>query len=173
MEECSLLTDAGKRAEREEKCMWKTHHIHRCEEKGKGPVDSDKEEEEDKLKRFFCYIYKFHIPDTAPVPVFVPEELPPRYAISFVPAENIVSVLSGLFTNSIHTSAAPVALTDFPIVSSFVPAKLPARYTIPSVPVPLALPVIPTCSASASATTSSVFPLTEDFSVVASANFVL
>ena len=37
---------------------------------------------------FFCHIYEFHNPVPNAAPVFVPADLPPRYAINFIPAVN-------------------------------------------------------------------------------------
>ena len=71
-------------------------HIHKSEkEKKKGPVGPEKEEEVDKLERLFCLIYEFHNPVQNTAPVFVPAELPPRYAINFLPATSACSVNSG------------------------------------------------------------------------------
>ena len=97
MEGRRLLADARKSVEREQMCTWKTRHIHKSEKKKKGPVEPEKEEEEDKLERLFCNIYEFHNPVQNAAPVFVPAELPPRYAINFLPAASASTVDSGLF----------------------------------------------------------------------------
>ena len=63
MEECSLLADARKPVKREEMRTWNTRHIHKTpEKKKKGPVDPEKETEEepDKLERFFCHLISPH-----------------------------------------------------------------------------------------------------------------
>ena len=102
MEGCKLLAEARELVERKEMREWRTRHSRDqpIEKKKKGPVGPKKEEEEDKLERFFCHVYEFHNP--APnAPSFVPAELPPRYAISFVPATTPVPppviVLSSCF----------------------------------------------------------------------------
>ena len=86
VEECRLLAEGRRLVEQEDLCAWKSRHVHKREKKKeKGPVGPEKEEEEEKLETFFCKIYDFHNP--VPVaPVYVPEEILPRYAISFVPA---------------------------------------------------------------------------------------
>ena len=87
MEGCRLLAEARESVEKSEIREWRTRHSRNqlIEKKEKGPVAPEKEEEEDKLERFFCHLYEFHnpVPNT---PVFVPAELPPRYTINFVPA---------------------------------------------------------------------------------------
>ena len=77
------------------------------DKKKKGPVEPEKEEEEDKLETFFCNLYEFHNP-VPNAPVFVPAELPPRYAINFVPA---------------HASASPAVppVTSLPAVLLVLP----------------------------------------------------
>ena len=120
MEGCSLFADARKSVERKEMCTWRTRHIHKYQKKKKGPVEPEKEEEEEKLERFFCHIYNFHIPVAAPVPVFVPAELPPRYTINFVPAnttdDSIYASASPVDASAVSVGSAPS--TDFSIVSS-------------------------------------------------------
>ena len=112
--------------------------------KKKGPVEPGKEEEEDKLERFFCRIYVFHhIPVPNAPPVSVPAELPPRYAINLVPAVNApVSV-------SVSASASPVI---FPVPVPF-PVLAPAS----------ASPVVPTSSLATS----------PEHSVISSTNFAV
>ena len=83
VEGCSLLAEARRPVE-EELCTWRTRHVHKKEKKKKGPVEPEKEEEDDKLESFFCKLYEFHNP-VLTAPAVVPF-LPPRYAISFVPA---------------------------------------------------------------------------------------
>ena len=63
--------------------------MHKINKEKKGPVEPEKEEEEDKLERFFCQLHEFLNP-ASNAPSFVPAELPPRYAINFVPAVNTV-----------------------------------------------------------------------------------
>ena len=88
VESCSLLAEIRKSVEREEMHEWKTRHTrNQLIKKKKGPVEpeKEKEEEKDRLELFFCQLYEFHNP-VQNAPVFVPAELPPRYAIDFVPA---------------------------------------------------------------------------------------
>ena len=137
VEGCSLLADARNPVEREEMCMWKTRHIHKKpEKKKKGPVEPEKvkEEEVDKLESFFCKIYDFHNP--VPVaPVFVPAELPPRYAISFVPPVSAVSSVTSV-VDSVAPAVIPVSpigsapSTDYSIISS-------VNFVAPSVTIPV------------------------------------
>ena len=141
VEECSLLADARKPVEREERRAWKTRHTHKKTEKEKkGPVEPEKEEEE-KLERFFCHIYEFHNPVSSAAPVFAPAALPPRYAISFVPAINAPSVTaSGTAPASVSavsasvSDSAPVFTSPFasPVVSSanFVAASPSTDYSV-------------------------------------------
>ena len=146
MEECDLLTEARGLVEKEEMREWKSRHArNKIVKREKGPVGPGEEEkekeEEDKLETFFCKIHEFHIP--VPVaPVFVPAELPPRYAISFVPAAAI--------TPGSVNAASPVVVS--------VP---PSPYSVVS----SANVAVPVPSAPRSATSSP-------FSVVSSANFV-
>ena len=85
VERCELLAEGRKLVEQDELCTWRSRYVHKKEKKKKGPVGPEKEEEEaDRLEIFFCKIHDFHNP--VPVaPGFVPAELPPRYAINFVP----------------------------------------------------------------------------------------
>ena len=113
MEECNLLADARKPVEGEEMCAWKTRHIHKKpEKKKKGPVEPEKENEMESLELLFCHIHKFHNPVPNAAPVFVPAALPPRYAISFIPAGHSASAPPSVSSISSSPSA------DFPIVSS-------------------------------------------------------
>ena len=85
------------------------------------PGEKEKEkEEEDNLETFFCKIHEFHNP--VPVtPVFVPAELPPRYAISFVPADSAsVSVSVSDFTPAVNATSPPVVVSS-PVLSPVVP----------------------------------------------------
>ena len=113
MEGCRLLAEARELVERSEMREWRTRHSRNQpkDKKEKGPVEPEKEKEEDKLERFFCHLYEFHnpVPNT---PVFVPAELPPRYAIDFVPA-------------------APAQVAFVPAASA-VPVSVPAVYTAPA-----------------------------------------
>ena len=72
----------------------------------------------DKLETFFCKIHEFHNPvPVAPaviVPAFIP--VPPRYAISFVPALNTVSAVSTV--NDAVSGSGSVPSTEFSVVSS-------------------------------------------------------
>ena len=133
---------------------WKTRHSrNQLVKKKKGPVEPEKEEEEDKLERFFCHLYEFHNP-VQNAPVFVPAELPPRYAINFVPAVSV---------SPATRSASPVIHVNI----SFVP--VPASVSVPvlafavSVPVPASV-FVPVPASTAPST---------DYSVVSSANFVI
>src|SRR5258706_5199548 len=91
VERCNILGEKGKLVEREEMREWKTRHSRGQlkDRREKGPVGPEKEKEEDKLESFFCHLYEFHIPVPA-APVFVPAELPARYAIKFVPAAPVI-----------------------------------------------------------------------------------
>ena len=84
VDRCKLLEEERGRVEKEKRV-----HVEgkTCAQK-KGPVGPERGEEEDKLERFFSSIYEFHNPVKS-TPVFVPADLPPRYAISFVPAVNV------------------------------------------------------------------------------------
>ena len=120
MERCKLLEEERGWVEIEERCTWKERHVHRMKEKKKkGPVGPAKEEEEeDKLERFFSSIYAFHNPVPASVSaVFVPAELPPRYAIDFVPALPVLTSVPAPAPNSVSS-------TDYSVISS-------ANFTIP------------------------------------------
>ena len=132
VERCRILAEARERVERSEMREWRTRHS-RNQLKGKekkGPVEPEREKEEDKLERFFCHLYEFHIPVPS-APVFVPAELPPRYAIEFVPATNVpvfptstdYSVISSVndfsaisSANFVVSSHAPS--TDYSVISS-------------------------------------------------------
>ena len=137
----SLLADARGLVERKEMCTWRTRHVHKIANKKKGPVEPEKEEEEDKLERFFCHIHEFHNP-VPKAPAFVPAELPPRYAINFVPAVN-----ASVF-------ATPVA-PPVPAINASVFAS-PVVHSVPSVS---ASPVVPSISST-------------DYSIISSTNFV-
>ena len=105
-------------------------HVHKPDKKKKkkGPVEPEDEEEEDKLETFFCNLYEFHNP-VPNAPVFVQAELPPRYAINFVPASNV------------STSPAVPPVTA-------LPAVLPVLPVLPALPILSALPVTPSGSVS-------------------------
>ena len=100
---------------------WKSRHArNKIVKREKGPVGpGEKEEEEDTLETFFCKIHEFLNPVTA-APVPVPAELPPHYAINFVPANvpNSVPVPSVNFSSSY--SAVPSANSVVPFPSSSV-----------------------------------------------------
>ena len=112
-------------------------HTKNKRKKQKGLVEPEKEL--DKLELFFCQLYEFHNPVTA-APAFVPADLPPRYAINFVPAAPVIPVVPSPSTSSASAFAplsfsasvpapvsgpAPVA-DDFSVVSSanFIPASV-------------------------------------------------
>ena len=108
------------------------------------PEKEKKEEEEDKLETFFCNLYEFHNPAPPIAPVFAPAELPPRYAINFVPAVSalpVSPVIAPAFTVNVASPVIP-----FAVVSSGN--------------------LVPPCPVVASSSASS------DYSVVSSANFV-
>ena len=91
-----------------------------------------KEEEEDKLETFFCQLYEFHNPPVS-VPVFIPADLPPRYAISFVPAVPVDN--AAVPSASAHISA-PVSVPPVIAASSVVPsasAHVSAPISVPPV----------------------------------------
>ena len=119
VERCSMLTRARSQVESKELLEWKSRHArNKIEKKEKGPVEPGKKEEEDKLETFFCQLYEFHNPPVpVPVaPVFVPADLPPRYAISFVPAAPVISPVEipvPAFVVSSHVSS-----TDYSVISS-------------------------------------------------------
>ena len=97
--------------------------MHKKEKKKKGPIGPEKEEEEaDKLEIFFCKIHDFHNPVSV-----VPAEIPPRYAINFVPAAPVP-----LFPRA--SSVAPVSF-NVP-AKVLVPAELPAHF-VPASAIPL------------------------------------
>ena len=109
---------------------WRTRHSRNQlkDKEKKGPVEPEKEKEEDKLERFFCHLYEFHNP-VPNAPVFVPAELPPRYAIEFVPAAPAVVV------PVFPIGSAPS--TDYSVISS-------VNFVVPSVTVPVSsLPASP------------------------------
>ena len=99
---------------------WNTRHLHKIpEKKEKGPVEPEKEKEKDELEIFFCHLFEFHNP--VPVaPVFVLAELPPRYAISFVPA----------VASHVHVSVSPTAASVISAASDF--SVVPPVFTSPS-----------------------------------------
>ena len=80
-------------------------------------------EEEDKLELFFCQLHEFHNPVPS-APVFVPAELPPRYAIDFVPAAPVTAspANSGVF----HTLPVTPVTDGFSVISStnFIPTSV-------------------------------------------------
>ena len=72
VEGCRLLAEAREQVEREEIREWGTRHSRNQKEK-KGPVEPEKEKEEDKLESFFYKLYEFHNP-VPNAPAFVPAE---------------------------------------------------------------------------------------------------
>ena len=82
------------------------------DKKKKGPVEPKKEEEEDKLERFFCHLYGFHNP-VPNAPVFVPAELLPRYAINFVPAVSALPVSPKTVVPISVATASPVPVSNY------------------------------------------------------------
>ena len=77
VEGCRLLAEARELIEKEEMREWGTRHSRNKREKN-GPVEPEKEKEEDTLELFFHKLYEFHNP-VLNAPVSVPAELPPRY----------------------------------------------------------------------------------------------
>ena len=150
--------------------------MHKHEQKRKkGPVGPG-EEESDKLESFCCHLYESHNPVTAPV--FVPEELPPRYAINFVPALPVSVPAPDSVISPVPVSVpVPVpASAGYSVVSS-VNFVLPA----PSVPVPVPATtpaftgysvifsvnfVVPAASRSVSSSTASISSLTASTSCI-------
>ena len=150
---CSLLTRARTQAEKKELLEWKPRHARKkIEKREKGPVEPGKEEEEDKLEIFFCQIYEFHNPPV-PAPVFIPAEVPPRYAINFVPASATQPEFSVVSSVSV---VSPVNIVPPSAVSA---RSVSARSVISSAN--FAIP------ASVPASSST------DYSVISSANFVV
>ena len=160
MERCESLEEKRKLVERDEMREWKTRHSRNQLEKKKkeGPVGPEKEEEEDKMESFFYHVYEFHNP-VPNAPAFVPAEVPPRYAIDFVPAVSAVTPMPVVVPAVSNVPSVVSAVT------TFVPAEFPARYAIKFVPaiVPDVPPVSPVIVSSSSSS----------YSVVSSANFVI
>ena len=142
---------------------WRTRHSRNQlpNKKGKGPLEPENMEEEDKLESFFYHLYEFRNPVTI-APAIVPAVLPARYVIDFVPASVAQPDPNPVISNSAFTAPAPVVVSS-PIVTSapttspvlspvFVPAELPPRYATNFVPA-----------------ASSVV---DDFSIVSSTNFI-
>ena len=87
VERCTLLTEARKPVEKEDMRRWKDRLVSRQQEKKKGPVEpeNENEKEPDKLETFFCQLYDFHNPPvSAPAPVF--SSAPPVLSSPFVSA---------------------------------------------------------------------------------------
>ena len=132
VEGCRLLMEARRDVDREELGTWKSRHVHRKEKERKGTVEPEKVKEEDKLETFFCKIHEFHNP--VPVaPVFIPAELPSRYAIDFVPAAPSVTPpavstipvpVSGSSTGNYvsSTSYSVISFANFVVSYSAIPA---------------------------------------------------
>ena len=111
MEESRLLTKARGLVEKEEMREWETRHS-RDKKKKKGDVGTEKEkekEEGERLDNFFSVIHEFLVSSNAPTNVFVPVELPARYAIDLVPAAPVV--------NPVMSSSVVVSSVNF-VVSS-------------------------------------------------------
>ena len=149
MERCELLAEDRRKVKREDMGEWESRHIQKPEEKKKkkGPVEPEKEKDKevDELESFFGHIYEFHFP-TPVHAAFVPAELPPRYAIAFVPALStappvlpVSTVLpvpvSPVTTSSVHSAISAISVSaisasnagsDFSVVSSanFIPASV-------------------------------------------------
>ena len=109
MEGCRLLTEARGLVEREEMREWETRHS-RDKTKKKGDVGTETEKEGERLANFFYALHEFFVP-SVPATVFVPAELPARYAIQFVPAAVVV-------TPPVASSSAVSSATDYSVVSS-------------------------------------------------------
>src|SRR5258706_6870555 len=124
VERCELLEQKRKLVERDEMREWKTRHSRNQLEKKKkeGPIGPEKEEEEDKLESFFCHVYEFHNPAPA-TPAFVPADLPPRYAIDFVPATSV----------STASASVPVSAADVPVVPNVPALPLPVIVSTPAI----------------------------------------
>ena len=156
VERCRLLAEKRKLVEKGELREWRTRHSRNqlSNKKEKGPVEPEKEEEEDKLESFFCHLYEFHNPVLV-APAFVPAELPPRYAINFTPAVPSVPVsVIGSPANLIHDAQAANVIST--------PSVFNTAHVIST----------PSPSVSVSATPAVAVPVTDDFSVVSSANFI-
>ena len=112
MEGCRLLAEARELVEREEMREWETRHS-RDKKKKKGDVGTEKEKEEEegeRLANFFYAIHQLFVP-SVPANVFVPAELPTRYAIEFVPAVAVV-------TPPVTSSSVVYSATDYSAVSA-------------------------------------------------------
>ena len=120
MEGCRLLAEARESVEKSEMREWRIRHSHNQLRDKKKKEQKEKEKEEDKLERFFCHLYEFHNP-VPNAPVFVPAELPPRYAINFVPALPVSPVAS----TAIPVFPIGSASTDYSVISS-------ANFVVPS-----------------------------------------
>ena len=138
VEKCRLLADKREMVERKELREWKTSHSRSQNKKEKGPVEPGKEEE-DKLEIFFSHLYEFHNPvQIAPVPVFIPAELPARYAINFVPAAVPVyaSAPATAYASSPSTEYSVVSSTCFAVPPSTVCSIVRSvNFVIPTSPV--------------------------------------
>ena len=109
--------------------------------KGTWGQEKEKEEEEgERLANFFYAIHQFFVP-SVPANVFVPAELPARYAIEFVPAAAVVtppvtssSVVSYSAVSTSVTATAPAiassaSSSDYSVVSSvnYIPACIETK----------------------------------------------
>ena len=129
MEECKLLAEARESAKKEIR-EWRTRHSRNqiTEKKKKGPVGPEKEEEEDKLERFFCQLYEFHNACQFHNPA--PAELPPRYAIVFVPATTPVQPVI-VSSSAVSSSVQPVVVSSS-TASSSSSSDIPSSYSVVS-----------------------------------------
>ena len=121
--------EARREVDIEELGTWKSRHVHKKEKERKGTVEPEKAKEEDKLETFFCKIHEFYNP--VPVaPVFTPAELPPRYAIDFVPAAPSVNPpVSTIPVPNFVVSCSATPATDYSVISSVnfvVPDSIPS-----------------------------------------------
>ena len=120
VERCGILAEARELVERSEMREWRARHSRNQpkEKERKRPVEPEKEKEEDKLERFFCHLYEFHNP-VPNAPAFVPAELPPRYAIEFVPAAPAVFPIGSAPSTDVPVfPTGPTPSTDYSVISS-------------------------------------------------------
>ena len=134
VERCRLLAEKRKLVEKGEMREWRTRHSRNQlpNKKEKGPVEPEKEEEEDKLESFFCHLYEFHNPVSV-VPAFVPAELPftpavPSVSVSVTgsPANLIHDAENVISTPSVFNTAHVISTPNFPVVSfaNSIPASV-------------------------------------------------
>ena len=152
MEECTLLTEARRLVEKEEMHEWETRHS-RDKKKKKGDVGTEKEKEEEegeRLANFFYTLHDFLAPINVPANIFVPAELPARYAIDFVPASaipavNLVVSSSAIAVPVVSSSAVAVPVSTPPVIvsSSDYSVVSSANFILPACiePTPLLRPM--------------------------------